>query len=188
MEFKSSPPNPDYKYISNTLWGISFHSKHCHSWQENWNLWFFQKQKNTNITIYRMSEHTHILTRLNLRKVWPKPFLWSVLKVSWQGWYQRWPCRGRSLLSPKKFTQLTHLPSFAGLFYQNEYSLPDGQISMYNCGARNQTWYLGTVCYEKTYWLSRSKCPQHAMCPPSQPSQPFILDLERDHIVIFSAE
>ena len=59
---------------------------------------------------------------------------------------------------------------------------------MYNCGARNQTWYLGTVCYEKTYWLSRSKCPQHAMCPPSQPSQPFISDLERDHIVIFSAE
>ena len=183
MEFKSSPPTLTTNIFQIHFGGFLFIQNTVTPDRKPEICGFFSKAKNT--TIYRMLEHTHALTRLNLRKLWPKPFLWSVLKVSWQGWYQRWPCRGRSLLSPKKFTQLTHLPSFAGLFYQNEYSLPDGQISMYNCGARNQTWYLGTVCYEKTYWLSRSKCPQHAMSP-SPP--PFICDLERDHIVIFSAK
>ena len=114
MEFKSSLPTLTTNIFQIHFGGFLFIQNTVTPDRKPEICGFFQKQKNT--TIYRMLEHTHALTRLNLRKLWPKPFLWSVLKVSWQGWYQRWPCRGRSLLSPKKITQLTHLPSFAGCF------------------------------------------------------------------------
>ena len=65
---------------------------------------------------------------------------------------------------------------------KNNHSPPDTYISVWLQWKKQNM--ISWQCYQKTYWLSPSKCPHHAMRIHST----FISDLEQDHIVIFSAK